>query len=163
MPPKERGKTPAGFRAQLLQHLRNGALKSGIPAQRIQQRIAFERLLARLPQNGEWVLKGGLALLFRYGIRTRTTKDVDLRTLDDVTEAVNRFRQTVATTAVDDNFSFEFGEVVQEMQGAPGGSRRIGVTARVAGVTFATFHVDLSSGDAVVDQPDLLQGSDLLE
>ena len=51
MPPRERGRTPAGFRAQLLQRLRNEALQTGIPAQRLQQRIAFERLLARLEQR----------------------------------------------------------------------------------------------------------------
>ncbi|MHB0870373.1 MAG: nucleotidyl transferase AbiEii/AbiGii toxin family protein [Chloroflexota bacterium] len=138
-------------------------MRDGIPAQRVQQRIAFERLLARLPQNGEWVLKGGLALLFRYGLQTRPTKDIDLRTPRDVVESVGRFRQTIAASMVNDHFSFEFGEVAQEMQGAPGGSRRIRVDARVAGMDFATFHVDLSSGDAIVDQPDLLQGSDLLQ
>lgn len=163
MPPRERGRTPAGFREQLLQHLRNGAARDGILVQRVQQRVAFERLMARLPQNGEWVLKGGLALLFRYGLQTRPTKDLDLRTPRDVTEAVDSFRQTVAAAMVNDNFSFEFGEVAQEMQGAPGGSRRIRVVARVAGRDFAAFHVDLSSGDALVDQPDLLQGSDILQ
>lgn len=80
MPLRERGRTAAGFREQLLQRLRNGALRDRIPVQRVQQRVAFERLLARLPQDGEWVLKGGLALLFRYGLQTRATKDVDLRT-----------------------------------------------------------------------------------
>lgn len=155
MPPRERGRTPAGFREQLLQHLRNGAARDGILVQRVQQRIAFERLIARLPLNGEWVLKGGLAMLFRYGLQTRPTKDIDLRTPRDVTETVDRLRQAVAAARVDDNFSFEFGEVAQEMQGAPGGSRRIRVVARVAGRDFATFHADLSSGDALVDQPDI--------
>jgi hypothetical protein len=40
VPPRERGRTPAGFREQLLQRLRNGALRDGIPAHRVQQRIA---------------------------------------------------------------------------------------------------------------------------
>lgn len=83
MPQPERGRTPAGFRTQLLQRLRNEALRTGIPAQRLQQRIAFERLLARLPHDGEWVLKGGFALQFRYGLQARPTRDVDLRTPRD--------------------------------------------------------------------------------
>jgi hypothetical protein len=37
------------------------------------------------------------------------------------------------------------------------------VVARVAGVEFARFHVDLSSGDALVGIPDVLVGSDLLD
>ncbi len=62
MPPGERGRTPADFRAQLLQRLRNEVLRAGIPAQRLQQQIAFERLLAQLPPDDDWVLKGGFAL-----------------------------------------------------------------------------------------------------
>jgi hypothetical protein len=34
--------------------------------------------------------------------------------------------------------------------------------ARLAGETFARFHIDLSSGDALVFAPDLLEGSGLL-
>jgi hypothetical protein len=33
----------------------------------------------------------------------------------------------------------------------------------VAGLKFVRFHLDLSSGDALVDPPDLLRGSDLLQ
>lgn len=62
-----------------------------------------------------------------------------------------------------DNFSFEFGEVAQEKQGVPGGALRVRVVARVAGLEFVTFYLDLSSGDALVDPPDLLRGSDLLQ
>lgn len=163
MPLRERGRTPTGFRTQLLQRLRNEALRAGIPAQRLQQRIAFERLLARLPHDGEWVLKGGLALQFRYGLQARPTRDVDLRTPLDPAAALDRLRQAAAAATTTDNFSFEFGEVAQEMQGAPGGSLRVRVVARLAGLEFVAFHIDLSSGDALVDPPDLLQGSDLLQ
>lgn len=162
MAPRERGKTPAGFRAQLLQRLRNEALRTGIPSQRLQLQIAFERLLARLPPNGEWVLKGGFDLQLRYGLQARPTRDVDLRTLLAPTEALDRLRRTGAAATVSDHFSFEFGEVAQEMQGAPGGSLRVRVVARVGGLEFVTFHLDLSSGDPVIDPPDLLSGSDLL-
>lgn len=163
MPQQERSRTPTGFRAQLLQRLRNEALRTGIPALRLQQRIAFERLLARLPRDGEWVLKGGFALQFRYGLQTRSTRDVDLRTSLDPTQALDRLRRLTATTMDTDNFSFEIGEVAQEMQGAPGGTLRIRVLARLSGLEFVTFHIDLSSGDALVESPDLLQGSDLLQ
>lgn len=163
MPRPERGRTPAGFRTQLLQRLRNEALHTGIPAQRLQQRIAFERLLARLPHDGEWVLKGGFALQFRYGLLARPTRDVDLRTALGPAAALDRLRRVVTAATASDNFSFEFGEVAQEMQGAPGGSLRVRVRARVAGLEFVTFHLDLSSGDALVDPPDLLRGSDLLQ
>jgi hypothetical protein len=132
---RERGRTPAGFRTQLLQRLRNEALRTGVPAQRLQQRIAFERLLARLPRDGEWVLKGGFALQFRYGLQARPTRDVDLRTALDPAAALDRLRRVVTAATATDNFTFEFGEVAQEMQGAPGGSLRVRVVTRVAAAT----------------------------
>jgi predicted nucleotidyltransferase component of viral defense system len=162
MPTPERGTTPAGFRRQVLQLIRNEASRTGIPAQRHQQRIAFERLLDRLPRDGDWILKGGLALQFRYGLLSRSTKDVDLRIAMDSTIGLNRLRELVATATNDDNFSFELGEIAQELQGAPGGTLRVKVVARLAGLQFTAFHVDLSSGDALVDDPDRLTGSEFL-
>jgi hypothetical protein len=159
----ERGETPAGFRTQLLQRLRNEAIRVGVPVQRLQQRVAFERLLSRLTLDGEWVLKGGFALAFRYGLDSRSTKDVDLRTLLAPETALDRLRQTVARAAPVDHFAFDLGDVVQEMRGAPGGSLRVRVTTLVGGQAFTTFHLDLSSGDALTDEPDLLSGSDLLQ
>ena len=160
---RERGSAPAGFRTQLLQRLRNEALRTGVPAQRLQQRIAFERLLARLPHDGEWVLKGGFALQFRYGLRARPTRDVDLRTARDPATALERLRRATAAALETDTFSFDLGEVAREMQGAPGGAFRVRVVARLAGLEFAAFHVDVSGGDALVDPPDRLRGSDLLQ
>lgn len=40
--------------------------------------------------------------------------------------------------------------------------QRLQVHARLAGETFARFHIDISSGDALVATPDTLEGSDLL-
>ncbi|MGH2457952.1 MAG: nucleotidyl transferase AbiEii/AbiGii toxin family protein [Chloroflexota bacterium] len=163
MPPRERGSLASGLRTQLLQRLRNEALRSGIPAQRLQQRIAFERLLARLPRDGEWVLKGGFALQLRYGLHTRPTRDIDLRTHLSPADALDRLRRTTTAASATDHFTFEFGEVARELQGAPGGALRVRVTARLVGQEFATFHIDLSSGDALIDPPDILRGSDLLQ
>jgi len=69
----------------------------------------------------------------------------------------------MAAAAAVDHFTFEFGEVAQELQGAPGGSLRVRVIARLAGQELTTFHVDLASGDALVDSPDILRGSNLLQ
>jgi hypothetical protein len=77
MPAGDRGSSPAGFRAQLLARLRNQAQADGVSAQRLQQRVAFERFLARLGPSGDWVLKGGFVLELRYGWGSRPTKDID--------------------------------------------------------------------------------------
>jgi len=169
MPPRERpprGTTPAGFRVQLLDRLRNRAREENVEPRRLQNRIAFERLLARIVEGDHWILKGGFALELRYGWRHRPTKDIDLRTESPLADALNRLREVLSrgqTIQQQDHFSFDLGEPGPEMQGAPGGAWRIPVTARVAGDVFTTFHIDLSSGDAVVQAPDVREGSDLLD
>ena len=162
MPAGNRGQTPEGFRHQLLQRLRNQALQHGVPASRLQQQVAFERLLARLPVDGEWILKGGFALQLRYGLVARPTRDIDLRTLYHPSDALDRLRRLLGRSTVADNFSFELSETVQEFQGAPGGSIRVKVQARIGGVRFVDFDLDLSSGDALSGAPDQLRGSDIL-
>ncbi len=162
MPRPERGASPSGFRSQLLARFRNEAQARHISAQRLQQRVAFERFLARLGSSGDWVLKGGLALELRYGWENRPTKDIDLRIAVTTQEAVAQLRVVLAESHIHDNFSFELGAAAQEIQGAPGGTLRVPVVARLAGQTFSAFHIDLSSGDPMTSLPDALQGSDLL-
>ncbi len=62
MPGPERGRSPAGFRTQLLARLCNQAQASRVTTQRLQQHVAFEHFLARLEPSGTWVLQGGFAL-----------------------------------------------------------------------------------------------------
>lgn len=155
-----RGTSPEGWRAQLLARLRNRARDEGVSAQRLQQRVAFERLLARLPNSGDWVLKGGLGLELRYGWRQRPTRDLDLRVAHTLDHALDALRRRLAEAATDDHFSFDLGDVTREA-GAPA-SARIPVRAVLAGATFAQFHVDLSAADALVGEPDIVVGSDLL-
>ncbi len=99
MPRPERGITDRGFRDRLLALLRNRARELDLTPQRLQQRLAFERLLARLVGSGDWVLKGGFALELRYGWRHRPTKDVDLRVEVARPEAVERLRAAIAGAA----------------------------------------------------------------
>lgn len=163
MPSPERGTTDKGFRLQLLERLKNEARRQGADPRRLQQRLAFERLLARLAATGDWLLKGGFALELRYGWRNRPTKDIDLRTEREPHDALALLREAVAGPPPDnDRFRFELREATADLQGAPGGGLRVRVVARVAGVEFATFAVDLTSGDAIVDGPDTLIGSNLL-
>src|SRR5688572_13008054 len=126
MPSREhppRGSTPAGFRISLLSKLRDRARDEKVSATRLQNRVAFERLLARLDMDsGKWMLKGGFALELRYGWRHRPTKDVDLRTETTLAAALTSLRETLVRGQEDqgrDHFSFDLGEPGPEMQGAP--------------------------------------------
>jgi predicted nucleotidyltransferase component of viral defense system len=158
----DRGTSPRGFRDQLLARLRNTARELGVAPQRLQSRVAFERLLVRLSGTDDWTLKGGFALELRYGWANRPTRDIDLRTPYDTRRALGLLRKALSEADSADHFSFDLGDTEQEMQGAPGGTVRVRVIARVAGLVFSEFHLDLSSGDAVVGPADMLEGLDLL-
>ena len=117
MPPRERsprGSTPAGFRAQLLHRLRHRARDENVEPRRLQNRIAFERLLARIgAQGSDWILKGGFALELRYGWRHRPTKDIDLRTEIPLADALSRLRGVLSrgqTMQQQAHLSFDLGE-----------------------------------------------------
>jgi hypothetical protein len=148
---------------QLLARLRNEARSANITADRLQQRVAFERLLARLGGTDEWMLKGGFALELRYGWQSRPTRDIDLRHGADSHQALQRLRLALTQAATTDPFQFELADDEQELQGDAVGAVRIRVLARLAGAAFADFHIDLSSGDAVTTPPDILIGSNLLD
>src|SRR3954467_15327046 len=121
VPRPERGTTPSGFRDRLLARLRNTSRQEGVSAQRLQQPVAFERLLARLSHE-HWLLKGGFALELRYSWTHRPTKDIDLRTAMPIEEALSVLRGEMPRQLSADPFTFELGTTANEMQGAPGGA-----------------------------------------
>ncbi len=86
-----RYKSGAAFRQALEQRLLARSRETGTSLVRLRKAVVFDRLLARLmvAAPGRWVLKGALALDFRLGERTRTTKDMDLVRNDNETAATS--------------------------------------------------------------------------
>jgi len=170
--------TPQAFRAALDTRLRNMAQNRGIDLQRLQRRVAFERLLARLFQQDDppWLLKGGYALELRLQDRARSTLDLDMSVIDPDrlplltttgeniprVQAIYEHLQQAAAHDLNDGFEFLISRPREEPIGAPGGGVRCSVKARVAGRTFVQFHLDVGLGDVVLGQPDWVQGSPLL-
>jgi hypothetical protein len=78
----------AAFRQALEQRLLTRSRDRGISLVRLRKAVVFDRLLVRLAivAPSRWVLKGALALDFRLGERTRTTKDMDLVRRDNVAD-----------------------------------------------------------------------------
>lgn len=78
-------RTGAAFRQALEQRLLMRSRDTGTSVVRLRKAVVFDRLLVRLAEvaRDRWVLKGALALDFRLGERTRTTKDMDLVCRDD--------------------------------------------------------------------------------
>jgi predicted nucleotidyltransferase component of viral defense system len=78
--------TLRAFRQALETRLMTQSKATGVDLGRLRRQVAFERLLARLAEGQagtpSWVLKGGFALEVRLGNVSRTTRDLDLATLD---------------------------------------------------------------------------------
>jgi hypothetical protein len=170
--------TPHAFRAALEARLRNIARSRGTDLQRLQRRVAFDRLLARLfaQDDPPWLLKGGYALELRLEDRARSTLDLDMSIPDldrlrlltaagekiSCADMIHEHLQQAAERDLNDGFVFLIRAPQDEPTGAPGGGVRCSVEARLAGRAFARFHLDVGLGDAVLGQPDWVEGSTLL-
>ena len=148
----------AAFRRALEDRLRAQAFASGVPLVRLRKMVAFDRFLARLvaDQPTHWVLKGGLALQLRLGGRARTTKDMDLL-LRAESQLAHQALGRAALLNLNDWFQFE---VAKQMRDA---GLRFPVQARLDGRAFETFHVDVGSGDPLVEPAENLTPPALLE
>lgn len=149
------------FRMALEQRLRN-ASRAGISLVRLRKAVVFDRLLARLMvvAPNRWVLKGALALDFRLGARTRTTKDMDLARDDDEEAATADF---VAAQSVDlgDFFVFDI-QKTRELGETTGGAVRYWARAELAARLFEEVVVDVGFAGVLTGTPELLRGPDLL-
>ena len=171
--------TPQAFRNALEARLRTGAQERGLDLQRLQRQVAFERLLARLFVGDDplWLLKGGYALELRLTDQARSTLDLDMSVPEperlalraapgeelSATQVVYERLQQAAHRNLNDGFEFLVGRPRGERTGAPRGGMRCSVEARVAGRRFARFHLDMGLGDAVLGQPDWVEGRGFLD
>lgn len=141
----------SAFRHALEERLRSHSLQTGIPLLRLRKTVAFERFLARLFQvfPDTWMLKGGLALQLHLGSQTRTTKDVDLLTLDSP-EDVHASLQDVGKLDIGDYFAFIIARPSDGKQQRIGGIRYPG-QSMLDDRTFERFHLDVGVGDPVLE------------
>jgi len=71
--------------------------------------------------------------------------------------------QAAASMDLGDFFVFAVGESTQDLEGAPYGGARFPVEARLAGRVFARFHVDVGTGDPVLEPVEAVLPQDWLE
>ena len=151
------------FRDALEQRLRTETRKSGVSLMRLRKRVAFERFLARLVVDApeRWVLKGAFALDVRLGLRTRTTKDLDLARPDDEQAATE---DLVAAAAVDlgDFFVFDARRTPALDAAAGFHAVRYTVVCELAGRRFEQFPVDVALAETPALAPERMRMPDLL-
>lgn len=158
----ERYQTPQGFRRGLLEQLRRRAEGQQIDPQRLHRIVSFDRFLVRLneDQRVSLLLKGGYAVELRLPGRARSTEDIDLLVADpgaltsidlDWTHAIREVLQDAADRDLNDFFTFRI-KVPRTLQG----SIRFKVEVLINNVIFCTFQIDVSVGDPVVGEPQVL-------
>lgn len=160
-PAVQRYRSAEAFRRALETRLRNLSSESGRSIMRLRKEVAFDRLLARLvaaPADG-WVLKGALALDYRFGDRARTTRDMDLARAG-TEAAATRALLEAQRIDLDDYFVFAVERTAKLDEAEQGGTVRFHVALELAGREFDQFVLDVgfdppASTDAVTG-PDLL-------
>lgn len=161
-------KNAASFKASLEARLRTRAAASGLPFHTQQLKFVMERLLARLfrAADAPWLLKGGFAMDLRYRPRARTTRDIDLSVTVVAKGSMADLRdrlQAAAEIDLHDFLTFYIGEPQSEITNAPKGGGRFPVETVLVGKTYAKFGIDVGIGDALVGEPEVLIGDDLLD
>lgn len=127
------------------------------------KRVAFELFLRRLVAVApdRWVLKGALALDFRFHATTRPTRDMDLGRGDDEDATVKDFA-AAQELALDDFFTFAARRSHALDDADDFRAIRFHVTAELGGQVFDQFVVDVGFADSISWAPDVIETSDLL-
>lgn len=172
-----RYQTARAFRVALEDRLKQMAKIKGVDLMRLRRQVAFDRLLARLFAEADppWLLKGGYTFELRLGSGlARATRDLDLSipklsrlVNEDATSTllpsiIRESLQDASEHDLQDGFVFRFGEPMVDLNAAPSGGARYPVEARLDTRAFATFHLDVGVGDAVIAPPEWLTGQDML-
>ena len=155
--------TAAAFRQALDDRLKTEAVKTGLGIARLRKRVAFELFLRRLVAvaPNRWILKGALALDFRFHATSRPTRDMDLGRADNEDAAIEDFA-AVQELALDDFFTFAARRTDALDAADDFRAIRFHITAELAGRVFDQFVVDVGFVDAIPSPPDTIETSDLL-
>lgn len=155
-------KSAAAFRRALMDHLNSRAGREGVPVNRLQKQLTFERFLARLFHGGEerWLLKGGYALELRLPGHARTTRDLDLNLPSPAADDLLDELQRAAEIDLGDYFEFTVSAPGSrgKLAGPPLGGHRFSVEARLDGRRFDRFPLDVGQGDVTMGEPVHLPG-----
>ncbi len=139
--------------------IRNIAKQKNIPAQVILQNYMFERLLVRLSVSEykeKFVLKGGMLVAAIVGLDNRATMDMDttLKNLPLTPEAIRNALEQIYSISLDDDVSFEIGDISPIREDDLYGGYRVMVKAKLD-TMLTPLSIDVSTGDVMT--PDAIQ------
>lgn len=133
--------------------IRNEAEALGVPPIRLRNRLAFQRILARLAQQRGWVLKGGFSLEVRLGLLARATKDLDIERMAGVSTAVD------LQDALDEALSVDLGDSFTFQVRMPKPMRLEDANQSMWRVAIDVFYSATEFGTSVIDVAPSTEGS----
>lgn len=159
--------TAEAFRAGVEARAKKICGESGESLDMIRRKLAFEAFLRGVELSGvPLVLKGGYLLHLRYNMGVRPTKDLDTALLEvglekrhpkDIENRMREVLQIIAASSADDFYSFEIGKPMADLgAGREFTGYRFNVTARIGSRIFNSFHIDCTTGDALIDPFDMI-------
>jgi hypothetical protein len=152
------------FRRALEDRLLTQSQQHGQSLVRLRKLVAFDRFLARMAlveshQDGlaadHWLLKGGLALQLRLGHLARTTRDMDVL-LALPRSQLYLVLANAAKIDLGDWFTFVIRSDAAALPGQGEGGMRFFATARLDDRVFESFHIDVGTGDPVLEPAEYL-------
>ncbi|MFZ4099975.1 MAG: nucleotidyl transferase AbiEii/AbiGii toxin family protein [Chlamydiia bacterium] len=162
--------TAADFRNRLEAELQARSSRTGEQIHRLRRKVAFDRLLARIctQDPSPFFLKGGYGMELRIS-QARATKDLDLTCSmrirdahEPLSELILQELQSFARLNLSDYFAYQIGQSQIDIENAPYGGSRHGVTALIDNRLFAQFHIDVG-GDFLIDPVEEVGGTDWLQ
>lgn len=138
-------------------HLRNVAVRSGIPAQLLLQDFFLERFLDRLCATdirASFVVKGGILLMGLLGIARRTTMDIDatLRGVPLLPGTVESLVRAICAVDCGDGVTFAFSSLEPIRKNDQYGGFRAKLSCRFLTLS-GQVSLDISTGDAIAGGP----------
>ena len=150
---RERYATPRALENALRSRASTEARRIGVRPGDLVERFYYQRLLVRVFQEPGWMLKGGQALLVRYGGQARASRDADLfrPVTGDIHEAVAALERA-AGLDLDDYFRFTMASAEVDGNGA---KIQLGVT--IGAAAKSPLGVDLVVRREPIGQPTPVQ------
>ncbi len=152
---------------QLKAHINNYAIKNHLPPQHVLQSYLIERFIVRLtnsPFYNHFILKGGLLVSAKLGLKYRTTMDIDAtaQSISMNRESLMTAMETIAATNVDDPIHYKIIDVtpINEHNNYPG--FRAEFSAEYEKIK-AQLLIDITTGDAITPSPVLTKIPRLFE
>jgi hypothetical protein len=156
--------TPAAYRQALEQRIRASAKNAGVDMSRHRQVLIYDRFLARVfaELGTRAIVKGGVVLELRLE-RARTTRDVDLRLMENPAEVLGQL-QRAGQRDLGDALTFAIAADAAhpeiEGDGVVYGGKRFVAQCSIAGVRYGLpFGVDAGFGDVLTVDPEVIAGT----